>query len=37
MMAISPIAFTPPHTLGGEAYNASAPPSSSTNPGQEGQ
>jgi len=37
VMAISPIAFTPPHTLGGEAYNASAPPSSSTNPGQEGQ
>ena len=26
VMAISPIAFTPPHTLGGEAYNASAPP-----------
>jgi serine-type D-Ala-D-Ala carboxypeptidase (penicillin-binding protein 5/6) len=26
VMAISPIAFTAPHTLGGEAYNASAPP-----------
>jgi D-alanyl-D-alanine carboxypeptidase (penicillin-binding protein 5/6) len=26
VMAISPLAFTPPHTLGGEAYNASAPP-----------
>jgi D-alanyl-D-alanine carboxypeptidase (penicillin-binding protein 5/6) len=26
VMAISPVAFTPPHTLGGEAYNASAPP-----------
>jgi D-alanyl-D-alanine carboxypeptidase (penicillin-binding protein 5/6) len=31
--AISPIAFTPPHTLGGQAYNGSAPP----NPGQENQ
>jgi serine-type D-Ala-D-Ala carboxypeptidase (penicillin-binding protein 5/6) len=30
--AISPIAFTAPHTLGGEAYNASAPPPS--NPSQ---
>jgi len=36
VMAISPIAFTAPHTLGGEAYNASAPPPSS-NPGQENQ
>ena len=27
VVAISPIAFTAPHTLGGEAYNASAPPS----------
>jgi D-alanyl-D-alanine carboxypeptidase (penicillin-binding protein 5/6) len=35
IMAISPIAFTAPHTLGGEAYNASAPPSS--NPSQENQ
>ena len=26
VMAISPIAFTAPHTLGGQAYNASAPP-----------
>jgi D-alanyl-D-alanine carboxypeptidase (penicillin-binding protein 5/6) len=26
VMAISPIAYTAPHTLGGEAYNASAPP-----------
>jgi serine-type D-Ala-D-Ala carboxypeptidase (penicillin-binding protein 5/6) len=26
VMAISPVAFTAPHTLGGEAYNASAPP-----------
>jgi serine-type D-Ala-D-Ala carboxypeptidase (penicillin-binding protein 5/6) len=26
VMAISPIAFTAPHTLSGEAYNASAPP-----------
>ncbi len=32
--AISPIAFTPPHTLGGQAYNGSAPP---PNPGQENQ
>ena len=30
VMAISPVAFTPPHTLGGEAYNASAPPSNNT-------
>ncbi len=35
VMAISPIAFTPPHTLGGEAYNASAPPP--YNPNQENQ
>jgi len=35
VMAISPIAFTAPHTLGGEAYNASAPPSH--NPSQENQ
>lgn len=33
VMAISPVAFTPPHTLGGEAYNASAPPE--YNPNQE--
>ena len=33
VMAISPLAFTPPHTLGGEAYNASAPPE--YNPNQE--
>ena len=33
VMAISPMAFTPPHTLGGEAYNASAPPPN--NPSQE--
>ena len=35
VMAISPIAFAAPHTLGGEAYNASAPPSD--NPSQENQ
>src|SRR5208282_1605936 len=35
VMAISPIAFTPPQLLGGEAYNASAPPS--YNPNQENQ
>jgi serine-type D-Ala-D-Ala carboxypeptidase (penicillin-binding protein 5/6) len=35
VMAISPMAFTPPHTLGGEAYNASAPPPN--NPSQENQ
>jgi serine-type D-Ala-D-Ala carboxypeptidase (penicillin-binding protein 5/6) len=35
VMAISPIAFTAPHTLGGEAYNASAPPPN--NPSQENQ
>ena len=35
VMAISPIAFTPPHTLGGEAYNAAAPVPN--NPGQENQ
>jgi serine-type D-Ala-D-Ala carboxypeptidase (penicillin-binding protein 5/6) len=33
--AISPIAFTAPHTLGGEEYNGSAPPSN--NPNQENQ
>src|SRR5271169_865881 len=27
VIAISPIAFTPPHTFAGEAYNAAAPPS----------
>ena len=32
VVAISPIAFTAPHTLGGEAYNASAPPA--TDPSQ---
>ncbi len=26
VMAVSPIAFTPPHTLGGEVTNAAAPP-----------
>jgi serine-type D-Ala-D-Ala carboxypeptidase (penicillin-binding protein 5/6) len=31
VMAISPIAFTAPHTLSGEAYNASAPPQYSPN------
>jgi D-alanyl-D-alanine carboxypeptidase (penicillin-binding protein 5/6) len=36
VMAISPVAFTPPHTLGGEAYNAAAPPPNN-NPGQENQ
>jgi serine-type D-Ala-D-Ala carboxypeptidase (penicillin-binding protein 5/6) len=36
VMAISPVAFTPPHTLGGEAYNASAPPPNN-NPSQENQ
>ena len=35
VIAISPIAFTAPHTLGGEAYNGSAPPSN--NPNQENQ
>src|SRR5271170_1217429 len=35
VIAISPIAFTAPHTLGGEAYNAAAPPS--TRPSQENQ
>ncbi len=30
-MAISPIAYTAPHTLGGEAYNASAPPQFNSN------
>jgi len=32
VVAISPIAFTAPHTLGGEAYNASAP--AATDPSQ---
>jgi len=36
VMAISPIAFTPPHSLGGEAYNAAAPVPNN-NPGQENQ
>jgi serine-type D-Ala-D-Ala carboxypeptidase (penicillin-binding protein 5/6) len=27
VVAISPVAYTPPHTFAGEAYNASAPPS----------
>ena len=36
VMAISPVAFTPPHTLGGEAYNAAAP-APNNNPGQENQ
>jgi D-alanyl-D-alanine carboxypeptidase (penicillin-binding protein 5/6) len=31
VMAISPIAFTPPHTLSGEAYNAAAPAQSNPN------
>jgi len=35
VVAISPVAFTPPHTLGGEAYNASAPPAN--DPAQEKQ
>jgi D-alanyl-D-alanine carboxypeptidase (penicillin-binding protein 5/6) len=35
VIAISPIAFTAPHTLGGEAYNVSAPPPN--NPSQENQ
>ena len=35
VLAISPIAFTPPHTLSGEAYNAAAPPT--YNPSQENQ
>jgi D-alanyl-D-alanine carboxypeptidase (penicillin-binding protein 5/6) len=42
VVAISPIAFTAPHTLGGEAYNASAPPPNypsqpSNDPSQEKQ
>lgn len=36
VMAISPVAFTAPHTLGGEAYNASAP-RANNNPAQENQ
>jgi D-alanyl-D-alanine carboxypeptidase (penicillin-binding protein 5/6) len=36
VLAISPIAFTAPHTLGGEAYNAAAPVPNN-NPGQENQ
>ena len=35
VVAISPIAFTAPHTLSSEAYNAAAPPSN--NPNQENQ
>jgi D-alanyl-D-alanine carboxypeptidase (penicillin-binding protein 5/6) len=35
VMAVSPIAFTAPHTLGGEVTNAAAPPP--TNPPQENQ
>ena len=35
VMAVSPIAFTPPHTLGGETTNAAAPPAN--NPNQENQ
>jgi D-alanyl-D-alanine carboxypeptidase (penicillin-binding protein 5/6) len=35
VVAISPIAFTAPHTLGGEAYNAAAP--ASNNSSQENQ
>jgi serine-type D-Ala-D-Ala carboxypeptidase (penicillin-binding protein 5/6) len=35
VMAISPVAYTAPHTLSGEAYNASAPPA--YNPNQENQ
>jgi D-alanyl-D-alanine carboxypeptidase (penicillin-binding protein 5/6) len=35
VIAISPIAFTAPHTLGGETYNGSSPPP--TNPNQENQ
>jgi D-alanyl-D-alanine carboxypeptidase (penicillin-binding protein 5/6) len=35
VMAVSPIAFTAPHTLGGEVTNAAAPPA--TNPAQENQ
>jgi D-alanyl-D-alanine carboxypeptidase (penicillin-binding protein 5/6) len=35
VMAVSPIAFTAPHTLGSETYNAAAPPS--YNPNQENQ
>jgi serine-type D-Ala-D-Ala carboxypeptidase (penicillin-binding protein 5/6) len=36
VMAVSPIAFTAPHTLGGEVTNAAAPPANS-NPAQENQ
>jgi len=35
VMAVSPIAFTAPHTLGGEVTNAGAPPAN--NPAQENQ
>jgi serine-type D-Ala-D-Ala carboxypeptidase (penicillin-binding protein 5/6) len=35
VMAISPITFTAPHTLGGEAYDAAAP--TQNNPNQENQ
>jgi len=37
VMAVSPIAFTAPHTLGGEVYNASSPPPANNNPAQENQ
>ena len=37
VVAISPIAFTAPHTLGGETYNPSAPPSDNPSPTQENQ
>jgi D-alanyl-D-alanine carboxypeptidase (penicillin-binding protein 5/6) len=36
VLAVSPIAFTAPHTLGGEVTNAAAPPAN-TNPAQENQ
>jgi serine-type D-Ala-D-Ala carboxypeptidase (penicillin-binding protein 5/6) len=36
VMAVSPIAFTAPHTLGGEVTNAAAPPANN-NPAQENQ
>ncbi len=36
VMAVSPIAFTAPHTLGGEVTNAAAPPAN-INPAQENQ
>ncbi len=37
VVAISPIAFTAPHTLSIDTYNASAPPSDNPNPSQENQ